>query len=318
MKQDSRNSPSSLPLGFLWSLVGYAAYSSHDALVKVLHEYSIFQIIFFAMLFGLVPFSIIRMQDPTPISMKPVKPGWVIARSILGVGSLMCAFTAFTMLPMVHVYVLIFLTPLIVTILAIPMLGEKVHLIRWIAIIIGLLGIVIVLRPSADALKLGHFFGIAAAFCGAGTVIIARKISSVEHRSTMIIFPLLATIIVSGVMMLFAYKPMPLSDLLLMFALGSLGLIGQSSLLRAFHLAPAATIAPMQYSQLIWANVFGITFFGESADTWVIVGSLITVASGIIIIWRETKVSGVQPNLRTRNTRGVVAAPVNTVESENR
>ena len=302
--------------GFIWSLIGYATYSSHDALVKGLREYSIFQIIFFAMLFGLLPFSIARMKDAQPVSLVPNNPVLVIARALLSVGSLIFAFSAFVLLPMVQVYVLIFLTPLIVTILAIPILGEKVHIIRWTAIFIGLFGIVIVLRPTPDTLSIGHLFGILAACCGACAAIIARKISHSESYATMIMYPLLATILVSGTVMLFVYQPMALPDLLRMFAIGSLGLVGQSSLLRAYHHAPAATIAPMQYSQLIWANIFGILFFSESADRWVVIGSVITVLSGTIIIWRETRVSGTQPNLRTRNMRSVMAAPVDPAESD--
>ncbi|MEQ9824213.1 MAG: DMT family transporter [Puniceicoccaceae bacterium] len=304
--------------GFFWSLLAYAAYSSHDALVKVLRDYSIFQIIFFAMLFGLVPFSLSRLRDPNPVSLRPVKPGWVTARSCFGVGSLVFAFSAFKQLPMVQVYVLLFLTPLIVTIVAIPVLGERVHLIRWTAILVGLAGILIVLRPSPQSLQWGHLFGFCAACCGAGGAIVARKVSAIENRSTMILYPILTTIAVCGIATLFVYQPMPLQDLLLMFGIGLLGLIGQSTILQAFRHAPAATIAPMQYSQLIWANFFGITFFGESIDRWILIGSAITVASGMLIIWRETRFSATQPNLRTRNTRSVVAAPVVAVESERR
>lgn len=316
MAKDYSLNNQSISKGFFWSLVAYASYSSHDALVKVLHHYSIFQIIFFAMLFGLVPFSISRMRDPKRVSLKPVKPGWVLTRAALSVGSLICAFSAFMLLPMVQVYVLIFLTPLVVTILAIPILGEKVHIVRWTAILIGLIGIVIVLRPSPQNLSIGHLFGLTAACCGAGAAIIARKVSHVENLSTMVLYPLLATILVSGIAMLFVYKPMPLEDLLLMFGIGVLGLIGQSAILKGYHFAPAATVAPMQYSQLIWANVYGILFFGDKIDLWIVIGSIITVSSGLVIIWRETKVSGTKPNLRTRNTRGVVAPPVTPSESD--
>ena len=102
---------------------------------------------------------------------------------------------------------------------------------------------------------------------------------------------------------------MPLADLALMFLVGALGLLGQYSVLSGFRLAPAAYIAPMQYSQIVWAILFGYVFFNESIDQWVIIGSLITVMSGVVIIWRERAVSKVQANLKTRNGR-MVGAPM--------
>ncbi len=316
MSSSLTESKQSITKGFIWSLTGYLIFSSHDAIVKLLSDYSVFQIIFFGMLFGFVPFSIARVNDPNPVSLKPKNPGLVLARAILSVGSLGFAFSAFTLLPMVQVYVLLFLTPLLVSILAIPMLGERIHLVRWVAIIMGLAGIVIVLRPSPDTLRIGHLFGLLAACCSALAVVITRKISRVENYATMIVFPLIATIIVSGIIMIFVYQPMQLKDLLLMFSIGVLGLTAQYSLLQAYRNAPAASVAPMQYSQLIWALIFGVLFFNETIDTAVILGSLITISSGIIIIWRETKYSQTQPTLRTRNMRGAAAPHVIPSESE--
>ena len=173
----------------------------------------------------------------------------------------------------------------------------------------GLVGVIVVLRPSVDTIKLGHFAALAAAFCSGATAVISRKISATENMATMILFPLLATIIISGSALYFVYKPMPLNDLALMFLVGALGLLGQYSVLTGFRMAPAAYIGPMQYSQIVWAILFGYVFFNESIDRWVVVGSLITVLSGVAIIWRERAVSKVQANLKTRNAR-MVSAPM--------
>jgi len=125
----------------------------------------------------------------------------------------------------------------------------------------------------------------------------------------MILFPLLATILVSGIALIFVYKPMSLHHLGMMFLVGGLGLMGQYCILSGFRLAPATYIAPMQYSQIVWAVIFGYVFFNESIDQWVVIGSLITIASGIGMIWRERQVSKVRANLNTRNGR-VVSAPL--------
>jgi len=309
MTHNNQDHNNSIPLGLAFALFGFAIYSTHDAVVKSLQGYHVFQIVFFAMLFSYVPFSIARIIENKPQSMSPANPVLLVTRAILHVGALCFAFYAFATLPMVEAYVILFCTPLIISVLAIWFLGEQIALARWAAIAMGLFGVVVVLRPSVETVQLGHFAALAAAFCSGSTAVISRKISSSENMATMILFPLLATIIVSGSALYFVYKPMPLIDMALMFLVGALGLLGQYSVLSGFRMAPAAYVGPMQYSQIVWAILFGYVFFNESIDQWVVVGSLITVISGVAIIWRERTVSKVQANLKTRNAR-MVGAPM--------
>jgi len=109
---------------------------------------------------------------------------------------------------------------------------------------------------------------------------------------------------------------MPLNDLALMFLIGTFGLTGQLLVLFAYRSAPAGLIAPTQYSQIIWAIILGSLFFGEKIDIYVLLGSAITVASGLLILWRESLASSTKPNLNTRNTRMVIAALMKTKETE--
>ena len=302
--------------GILFALGGFAVFSLHDVVVKLLAGYSVFQIVFFAMLFGYVPFSIARLFDGRQLTLRPVNPKLVLLRSLLVTTSLCCAFMAFSLLPMVQVYVLIFMTPLIISVLAIPVLGEKIHVFRWLTIMLGLLGIVIVLRPGAETLQPGHLFAFIAAFASAGAAIISRKIGHIENAATMMITPMMMNILVSGGLLYFVYKPMPLADLALMFLIGAMALLGHLLLLYAYRSAPASLVAPMQYSQLIWAIIYGFFFFGEGVDRFIILGSLITILSGLLMVWRETRVSKTQPILRTRNMRMVGTAPVPGVETD--
>ncbi|MCH2191924.1 MAG: DMT family transporter [Gammaproteobacteria bacterium] len=297
----------SIPKGLAFALIGYASYSVHDAIVKALHEYSVFQILFFAMLFCYLPFSVARIADGTPLSVTPKHPKLAFARALLHVSSLGFAFSAFAMLPLVDAYVLLFCTPLIISVLAVFFLGEQIALVRWLLIAMGLMGVLVVLRPSIETVQIGHFLALACALCSAGSSVIARKIGGAENMASMILFPLLATIIVSGSVMIFHYKPMPLNHLGMMFLIGGLGLLGQYCILNGFRMAPATYIAPMQYSQIVWAIIFGYVFFQESVDMWAVVGALMTIASGIGMIWRERQVSKVRANLNTRNSRAVGA-----------
>lgn len=303
--------------GPLFALAGYAVFSSHDAILKLLGaDYSIFQIIFFAMLFGYVPFSLARVLEPNPGLIKANNLKLVMSRSLLMVGSLFSAFLAFSMLPLVEVYVLIFTAPLLISVMAIYFLNEKVHIYRWAFICLGLVGIIIVLRPTVDSLNIGHFLGLLAAFCSAGAAILSRKVGGTENAATLILYPLMTSLFVTGCILPFVYKEMPLQDLGLMFLIGVLAQIGQLLILFAYRIASAAFIAPMQYSQIVWAILFGTLFFNETVDRWVIIGACITVLSGVLILWREGKISKIQPNLRTRNTRMVSAASAPSRESD--
>lgn len=304
--------------GLLISLLGYAIFSVHDALVKVLNEYSVFQIIFFAMLFSYLPFSLARITDPRPLSLRPVHPWLVFVRAALMVGALCFAFLAFSMLPMVQVYVLLFTTPVLISLLAVPVLGERLQAVRGVLIICGLIGVLVVLRPTPQRLELGHLFGALSACCGAGAAVISRKIGRKEVSATLILSPLILNIILSGILLYFVYKPMELLDLYLMFLLGVLALLGQLFILTGYRNAPAAVVAPMQYSQIIWAIIFGSLFFKESVDTLTVLGAGITITAGILMVWRESRVSVNQPVLRSRIMRSVGSGPLPSFESENR
>ena len=303
--------------GMLFALGGFAVFSLHDVVVKLLSDYSVFQIIFFAMLFGYVPFSLARLFDKRSIVLRPVHPYLVVLRGLLTVGSLSFAFLGFSLLPMVEVYVLLFTTPLIISVLAIPILGEKIQKFRWMTIVLGLVGVVIVLRPTPETLGFGHLCGLLAAFCGGGAAIISRKIGHLENAATLILIPMILNIILAGGILYFVYKPMPLTDLGMMFLIGVMALLGQLMLLYGYRSAPAALVAPMQYSQLLWAIFYGAIFFDDAVDRWIILGAAVTVLSGLLMVWRETKVSKVQPILRTRNMRMVSGAMVPGSELDN-
>jgi len=128
----------SIPRGLALALAGYASYSVHDAVVKALQDYSVFQILFFAMLFTYVPFSMARIAAGEQLSVKPNYPKLALVRAILHVTSLGLAFSAFATLPLVEAYVLLFCTPLIISVLAIIFLGEQIALVRWVLIALGL------------------------------------------------------------------------------------------------------------------------------------------------------------------------------------
>jgi len=301
---------SSPAVGLGIAFLGFAFYASHDAITKHLGaEYSVFQIIFFAMLFAFVPMSIMMLADRKTDNFRPAHPFLVLSRSALSIVALSCGFYAFTVLPLAEVYSLLFAAPLLITVFSIPILGEVVRLQRWAAVVVGLVGVLIVLRPGTTDLTLGHAAAVTSACASALASVVVRKIGSAERSAVLILYPMLLSMLVMGATLPGVYRPMELTDLMLMAGLGFLSVLAQLCIIAGYRAAPAAVIAPMQYSQILWATVFGFFFFQESPDFYVGVGSAVIIGSGIFVVWRESRsnVSVRSPVLRAFATRFAVA-----------
>lgn len=304
--------PHSATRGALFALAGFATFALHDALIKSLVGYSPFQILFFAVLFSYIPFSVSLVAVREKGHLRPVHTAWVVVRTISMVASAMGAFFAFRHLPLTEAYALLFAMPVVITLLAIPMLGESVHWFRWFAIGLGLVGVLIVLRPGTSTLGAGHLAALVAVLGGATTAATTRKIGADERTATLIIYPLLANVLITGVMQYFVYIPMALVDLAKMASVGILTIIAQYLIIMAYRSAPAALVAPFQYSQMLWAVFYGYIWFGETPETRVYVGAVVIIIAGMLILWRESRGgrSRYTPVLRTRNLR----VPPATVE----
>ncbi len=289
----------------LIALLGFATFSIHDALIKTLGGYSLFQIGFFAVLFSFVPFSLFIALSSKEVVLRPKLPGLVAIRCCSIFGSMVFAFYAFRSLPLSEVYALIFAAPIIITVLAIPILGESVKMYRWLAVMLGFFGVLVVLGPHHQQITMGHIAGILAACCTAVTAVITRLIGNRESSLTLIVYPLLVNLTLCGVAMVWVYQPMPGIALLTMGGIGLLAVLGQAFLIYAYRNAPAQYIAPFQYSQMVWAVLIGGLFFNEVPDRNVLLGTFIIVSSGILIVWRELAVSSNKPILNTRNFRAV-------------
>ncbi|MGX9352675.1 DMT family transporter [Shimia sp. W99] len=289
------------------ALLAYALFSTHDVVVKYLGAiYSPLQIVFFASLFSFPLITVMMVRDPSPGNLRPVHPWWVALRSVCLVAAPTAAFFAFTMLPLAQVYAVIFSTPLLITILSIPILGERVGVWRLSAVLVGLVGVLIVVRPGVNGVSWGHAAAFVTAAGGALQSVIVRKIGRDERRVVLMLFPLLASVVVMGTGMAFVYQPVSLPDLGAMAFVALFGFTATLLLVQAYTLGEAAMVAPMQYSQIIWAIIFGALLFGELPDSVTLAGVALIVASGLFIILREATggTSRQTPVLRTR-TRGL-------------
>ncbi len=304
--------------GVGFALVGFSVFSLHDALIKSIDSIPVFQVAFFAVLFSFVPFTLYLAFDGTERTLRPQLPGLVALRCLFTVCGLLCVFYAFGKLPLAQVYSLLFAAPILITLLAIPILGERIRLIRWFAIILGMIGVLVVLRPGSASLSLDHLAALGAATCVACTSVVTRKIGSREHSVTLIIYPMLTNVAVTGIATLFVYVPMPGDVILRLCGIGLLSVIGQTLMIQAYRTSEAQFVAPMQYSQMLWALLYGALVFHETVDRTVLLGSAVIVCSGLLFIWRELVASVKQPVLRTRNMRMAGGPQAQSVEADHR
>ena len=290
--------------GALFALGAFAIFSTHDVVIKVLGgSYSPIQIVFFSVLLSFPLATVMLMRDATPGTLIPKHPWWLALRTVAAVATGVSAFYAFSVLPLAQVYAIIFASPLMITVLAIPVLGEKVRLRRWLAVLVGLVGVMVVLRPGSTELTLGHAAALTTATAGAVAAIVVRKIGSEERPVVMLLYPMVVNFIVMASLLPLVYEPMPIEHLGMLGIVAAFAWFANRMIITAYQNGEAAIIAPMQYSQIIWATIYGFFFFDEVIDLNTAIGAGIIIASGMYIVLRESGAGNSEntPVLRSRS-----------------
>jgi drug/metabolite transporter (DMT)-like permease len=220
-------------------------------------------------------------------SILPRNPGLQITRGLCVVGSSILFVYGVRQMTMAQATTISFLSPLLITILSIPLLGETVGPRRWAAVGVGMLGMLVVVRPGLGGFQPAALFGVASAFCWALALIITRKISNSDTPQTTVLWSAGIGIAVLSLILPFqAIWPTP-KQLGLSLVLGVLASGGQWAVVLAHRIAPASLLAPFFYSQLLWVSVLGFLVFGNLPDIWTIVGAAIIAASGLYTAHRE-------------------------------
>jgi drug/metabolite transporter (DMT)-like permease len=230
-------------------------------------------------------------------SILPRNPRLQITRGLCVVGSSILFVYGVRQMTMAQATTISFLSPLLITILSIPLLGETVGPRRWAAVAVGMLGMLVVVRPGLGGFQPAALFGVASAFCWALALIITRKISNSDTPQTTVLWSAgIGTAVLSLILPFQAIWPTP-KQLGLSLVLGVLASGGQWVVILAHRIAPASLLAPFFYSQLLWVSVLGFLVFGNLPDVWTIVGATIIAASGLYTAHRE--------RVRRQERRGV-------------
>lgn len=217
------------------------------------------------------------------------RPGLQLARAVCMLGSAVFFMFAVAALPIADATAIGFVWPLLVTALSIPLLGERIGLRRWLAVLAGFAGVLLVIRPGGEAFDPAALYPLLGALCWALGLIVTRRMAirnaaaALTTLSHTILLGLGATTALVG----FVWTPPTPTAWLLMAAIGTLSALGHFLLIRAAGYSPASLLAPFAYSQIVWATLFGLAVFGSFPDLWTGLGATITVASGLYMLHRE-------------------------------
>lgn len=211
-----------------------------------------------------------------------------LLRSFLMVSTTACNFLALRQLRLDQTVSVVFLAPLIVALLAGPLLGEWVGWRRLVAIFVGFLGVLIVVHPGVGGLHPAFGFAFAAMLAYAMFMLLTRFLAAHDTPLVMLFYSILLGTFALAPFALWQWVwPETLGQWALLMSLGVLGGTGHYLFIHAYRLAPASSVAPFLYMQLLTMVAFGYAVFGDLPDVWTLAGSGVIVASGIYLLHRE-------------------------------
>jgi drug/metabolite transporter (DMT)-like permease len=217
------------------------------------------------------------------------RPWLQIARGLLLAMATLCMITAISVIPLADAYTITFTAPLLVTVLSIPLLGERVGWRRLAAICVGFAGVLIVIRPGLRHIEPAMLLPLITASCFALYQVLTSRVGAHpdETALAMLFYVAMVGTVVMSALAPFVWQPVHAPDWGWMVATGALGTIGHLLLIRALWLAPASLLQPFIYSQIVWALGIGYLMFGDLPDLWMLLGGAVIIGSGLYVFYRQ-------------------------------
>ena len=287
-------------------LAGVLLFSIMDAMVKwLVADYPVHQIVFFRTVFALLPCLYFIARSGGLATLRTRRPLVHVVRGLIGLAAMGCYFYAFALMDLADAKAILFSAPLFMTVLAIPLLGEKVGIYRWSAVLVGFLGVMVIVKPTGDMLQVGAIAAIGGAVLYALAVITVRHLSATDSAASITFyFTLTGALAGTAMVAAFGWVTPPPADLALLACVGIIGGVGQYSLTQAFRYAEAAAIAPLEYLSMVGALILGYLVWNDIPSLDVFAGIALVVASGLFILFRERRLLAVRrsklPKVRVR------------------
>lgn len=274
-------------------------FTAMDGLIKLVSDaygYPTGELIFVRNLFAFIPLIGYMLVVEKRLRLAISQPWGHVWRGVFGVSAMYCYFLSYQLLPLSDAIALGLSSPIFLTMLSVPFLGERVGWRRWSAVFIGFIGVMIMTRPGSGVFDPAALVPLLAAFFYALAMMSIRKMSAQESPTTIVfyftVFAMLASLItlpLGHVDPDLAWRmPTQWSEFSLLLLIGIMGGAAQIALTTAFRRASVSIVAPFEYMALVYGFLIGFLIFDESPDRYLIAGGIIVVASGVYIIHRET------------------------------
>ncbi len=277
--------PSAAVIALLCSVTCFAMV---DGLGKYLVDsYPVAQIAWarnFFFLLALVPLTPPRLW---PLMVKTHRPWAIIGRSVLPLATTTLVIVGIRSIPLADATAILFVAPLVMTALSVPLLRERVGIHRWIAVVVGFIGVLIITRPGYGGFGLSAAILVAGACLSALYQLLTRVLRATETPEAMIFYTAFIGTLVAAVALPFDWVAPDLKGWIFLAASGLIYGLGQFLLVKAFSEAEASLLAPFLYAQILGAAVIGYLVFGDWPDMVSILGTVIIIIAGLYVAWRE-------------------------------
>lgn len=286
-------------LGTGLAFLAFAVLATADALTKLLSTrgYSVFEVATIDAVFALIAALPVLVLWEGAASLKPRRLGIVVLRCGLGAASLVLAFVSFSKIPLADAYTIAFLTPLAVTALSAPLLGERVGWRQWLAVVIGFAAVLLILRPDFGSVGASMGWGqlamLASGALFALSMLMLRRIAKTESSGALLLVYFVMLFLISLPFAIGDWRMPTALDFGLMAATGACSGLGNLLLILAFRYAAAALVSSFMYSQLIWGTAFGLLLFDDLPDAITIGGAVVIMLCGIYTLLHAARTARV-------------------------
>ncbi len=279
-------------LAILLILVSIGVITVVDTIAKYLtsglHAFEIVWGYFLGMLLPIVIYTVVNGAHRRGL-LRTRRPLLQLVRSGLLVLSIAALFIGLTYLPIAEATAISFMSPLFIVALSVPLLRERVGAHRWIAVLIGLAGVLVIIRPGGGIAHWAAFMPLISAVAFAAYQISTRILAATDPVFTTLFYTGTGGFLWTCLLVPFVWTPPTAIEWGAFIGFGSLGVAAHFCLIKAFELAQASLLAPFNYSKLLWATLLGYLVFGDLPSLNTLAGCALIVAGGLYVIWREAR-----------------------------
>jgi drug/metabolite transporter (DMT)-like permease len=278
-----------VPLGIFYMIGATIMFAGSSAASKwLVASYPVGEVLFTRTAVSLVACALFIIPQTGLAVFRTHRLGHHVMRSVSQGFSQTFLLIAFSLMPLASAIAINFSAPLFAALVSALLLKEAVGLARWSALLVGFCGVLIVTQPGAETFQIGALFALANAILYGSVTAAVRGMTATESAETLTLYQLtLLTALFALFLPLGWISPTPVDAGWIVFN-GVSNAVGQYWWTRALHLAPASAVAPFYYLSLIWASILGFAIWGDVPTIALVTGSVVVVASGLFLIWRES------------------------------